>query len=210
MRFHWTALLLITLPFAALRPLPLFSGQGTTMAGDAVYLAVLDRLFPSVGQGNVPLNSRNIVLKFGGNYVVTEMEILIYGQDSKEERYEVWRVPNGNPPVFQQLIKLKAQLKTEDPEVLASSIAIEHGVIKQPSENVAEVAKQLFLPNFPLAEDQGITLDGIYYSFYMKSISNHTRIELIGPSGPFSSHPLIKWMSAMRTAVEAQLKAQKN
>jgi hypothetical protein len=201
---------LITLFVALLCPLTFLGGQASTTGGDPNYEAVLDRLFPSVWQGSVPSNSRNIVLKFGGSFLDTEMEILIYGQDSKEERYEVWRVPNGKPSVLRQLMKLGPQVKQEDLEILVSSITIEHRIIRQPSKEVMDVARQLSLPNFPLSMDDGITLDGISYSFYLKSISNHTRIELIGPSGPLSSHPLIKWMYAMRTAVEAQLDAKKN
>jgi len=106
--------------------------------------------------------------------------------------------------------ELSEQLKTEDPDLLASYIVIEHRVIKQPNEKVLDLAKQILLPNFPLTADNGITLDGIYFSFYMKSISNHTHIELIGATGPYSRHPLIKWMSAIRAGLEAQLDARKN
>ena len=107
-------------------------------------------------------------------------------------------------------MELREQLKTEDPEHLASYIVIEHRVIKEPNENVSNIANQILLPNFSLIADDGRTLDGIYFSFYMKSISNHTHIELIGPIGPCSRHPLIKWMYAIRAALEAQLDAHKN
>jgi len=64
---------------------------------EAVYEAVFDRLFPSVAQASVPTNSRNIVLKFNGSYIDTQAQILIYGLGSKDEKYEVWRVPNKSP-----------------------------------------------------------------------------------------------------------------
>jgi len=210
MRFDRIALALMAWSVVVVCPLSSFGGQTPTMQGAAVYEAVIDRLFPSVAQASVPTNSRNIVLKFGGTYIETEMQILIYGLGSKEEKYEVWRVPNRNRSIVRQLTELMKQLKTEDPDLLASYIVIEHRVIKQPNERVLDVAKQILLPNFPLTTDDGITVDGIYFSFYIKSISNHTHIELIGPTGPYSHHPLIKWMSAMREALEAQLDAQKN
>jgi hypothetical protein len=46
---------------------------------------------------------------------------------------------------------------------------------------VSDLTKQILLPDFPLAADDGITVDGIYFSFYMKSNSNHTHIELNQP-----------------------------
>jgi hypothetical protein len=211
MRFDRIALALIAWSVVVVCPLSSFGGQTSTMHYDeAVYEAVIDRLFPSVAQASVPTNSRNIVLKFHGSYIDTEAQILIYGLGSKEEKYEVWRVPNKSPSILRQVSELREQLKTEDPDLLASYIVIEHRVIKQPNERVLDVAKQILLPNFPLTADDGITIHGIYFSFYMKSISNNTHIELIGPTGPYSRHPLIKWMSAIRAALEAQLDAQKN
>jgi hypothetical protein len=205
MRLRRIAQGLIVLLVALLCSLPFWGGQSSTTSGDLNYDAVLDRLFPAVWQGSVPSNSRNVVLKFGGTYLDTEMEILIYGQDSKEERYEVWRVPNGKPSVLQQLMRLGPNVKKEDLETIASSITIEHRIIRHPSKEMTDIARQLSLPNFPLSVDDGITLDGISYNFYMRSISNNTHIELIGPNGPESRNPLIKWMTALRRAVEAQL-----
>jgi hypothetical protein len=177
---------------------------------DAVYEAVIDRLFPNVALASVPMNSRNIVLKFHGGYVDTEAQILVYGLGSKEEKYEVWRVPNKSPSIVRQVDELRKQLKTEDPDLLASYIVVEHRVIGQPNEKVLQVARQILEQNFPLGVDDGITIHGVYYSFYVKSISNHTHIELIGPPGEYSRNPLMKWMSAMRAALEAQLDAHKN
>jgi hypothetical protein len=210
MRFDRTALALIVWLVVVVCPLSSFGGQTSTMQSDAIYEAVIDRLFPSVSQASVPINSRNIVLRFGGSYIETEEQILIYGLGSKEEKYEVWGVPNKGLSIFRQVTKLREQLKTEDPEHLASNIVIEHRVIKQPTTMVSDLTKQILLPDFPLAADDGITVDGIYFSFYMKSNSNHTHIELIGPTGPYSRQPIIKWMSAIRWALEAQLDAQKN
>jgi hypothetical protein len=179
--------------------------QESTMVGDPTYEAVLNRLFPPVGQGKVPRNARNIVLKYGSAFMYTEMQILVYGQGSAEERYEAWWVPDGAPSIFQQVIDLRSRLKTEDPDTLASSIRIEHRIIDHPNEKLLKTAKQLAELSFSPSHDEGFVLDGIYYSFYFKSSSNHTRIEFIGSTASFSNHPLIKWMAAMRSAVEAQL-----
>lgn len=209
MRRYRIGLVLMGWSILTLRALSSTAGQTSTMQVDGVYEAIMDRVFPAVAQASVPVNSRNIVLKFGGTDD-TEAQILVYGLGSKEEKYEIWRVPKRSPSILRQSIDLRKQLRTEDPDLVASYIVIEHRVIRQPTEKVLEVAKQILLPNFPLAADDGITTEGIYYSFYMKSISNHTHIELIGPTGEYSRHPLIKWMSAMRAALEGQLDSARN
>lgn len=194
---------------ASFSPKPSVGGQKPTIGEGSLYDDVIDQLFPSVWQAIVPQNSRNIVLKFGGTYVDTEMQILIFGLDSTEEKYEVWYIPKGEPSVFRQLIKLKTETKSSDPATLAASIVVKHRVINS-NDKLKSLVKQLSLADFPLSVDDGITLDGIYYSFYMRSISNHTRIELIGPRAASSENPLIKWMAAMRAALEAQIESQKN
>ena len=199
----------ILLLVASCGPKPFYSGQKSTMGDDSLYDDVVNELFPSVWQAIVPSNARNVVLKFGGTYIDTEMQILIVGLDSPEEKYEVWYIPKGESSVFRQLLKLKSETKSSDPATLASSITVKHQVMK-PSTEVEKLAKQLSMPGFPLSVDDGITLDGIYYSFYMRSISNHTHIELVGPRAASSGNPLIKWMAAMRAAFEAQLESQKN
>lgn len=210
MRFDRIALALTVCSAVVVCPSSSFGGQTPTMHyDDAVYQAVIDRLFPNVALASVPTNSRNIVLKFHGSYVYTEAQILIYGLGSKDEKYEVWRVPNKSHSIARQVGELRNQLKTEDPDRLASYIVIDHRVITQPDEKVLEVVKQIIMPNFSLTADDGITADGIYYSFYMKSISNYTHIELIGPPGEYSRNPLMKWMSALKAALEAQLNAEK-
>jgi hypothetical protein len=175
------------------------------MGGDPVYEAVFRRLFPSVGQGRFPRNSHNIVLRIRGVGFYTDMQILIYGQGSAEERYEAWWVRSGDPSVFRQLIDLRARLKTDDPDVLAASIHVEHRVIERPSERLVAAAKDVAQVTFPPSQDEGQILDGVEYSFYCRSISNHTSIELLGLTPPNSDHPLIKWIGAMRAAVEEQL-----
>jgi len=210
MRLHRIALALIAWSAVVVCPLSSSGGQTPTLHIDPVYEAVIDRLFPNVALASVPTNSRNIVLRFYGSYLDTEAQILIYGLGSKEEKYEVWRAPNKSHSIVRQVDELREQLKTEDPDLLASYIVIQHRVIKQPNEKVMDLAKQILLPNFPLTADDGITIDGLYFSFYMKSISNQTHIELIGPTGPYSRHPLSKWMFAIRAALESQLDAQKN
>jgi hypothetical protein len=208
-RWHRLAVLLILAVLVNLKSSDLWA-QESTMVGDPIYEAVLNRVFPSVGQGKVPRNSHNIVLKYGAAFMYTEMQILIYGQGSDEERYEAWWVPNGAPSIFQQLIDLRSRLKTEDPDALASSIHIEHQIIDHPSENLTKTARQLAELSFSPSHDEGFVLDGIYYSFYYKSSSDHTRIELIGSTASFSNHPVIKWMAAMRRAVEVQLNISGN
>jgi len=176
------------------------------MGSDPVYEAVFRRLFPSVGQGRFPRNSHNIVLKIRGIGFYTDMQILIYGQGSAEERYEAWWVRSGDPCVFRQLIDLRDRLKTDDPDVLAASIRVEHRVIEHPGERLVATAKDIAQVTFSPPQDEGEIVDGVEYSFYSRSGSNHTSIELLGLTPPYSHHPLIKWIGAMRSAVEAQLK----
>jgi len=172
------------------------------------YHTILALLFPSSWQDLAPENSRNIVFRFSGDMISTDLQILILGQGSERERYEVWRVPKGNLPIALQIDELREKLKTDDPKVIASFIRIEHFVIDHPSKKLKEIAQQFTTSCFPLARNEGFCVDCREYSFWLKSLSDSMSISMAG--GDTSTSPLIQWIRAVRTAAEDQLSAEKN
>jgi hypothetical protein len=170
----------------------------------ALYEAVLTVLFPPVEHYLVPENSRNIILRFTSSMLINrDLQILIYGQGSQQERYEVWRLPKGSHPISWQVLELRERLKTNDAKVIASSIQIEHFVIGHPTDRLKETVAQIGALCFSPVQDEGFVIDGIRHSLWIESMSNSSSIVLEG--GESSAHPLIKWMWAVRSATEGQL-----
>jgi len=180
--------------------------QGTMLTFED-YQAIVALVFPPVWKDLAPENSHNIVLRFSGDAISNDLQILIYGQGSDEERYEIWRMPKGKPSIYQQIDKLSETLKTNNPKAIASSIHIEHFVIHHPSKKLKEVARQFTTNCFPLARTARLGVDLRQYSFWLKSGPDSMFIDLWDGDQP--SFPLIQWMWALRTAAEDQISAEK-
>ncbi len=176
----------------------------TDLDAAELYDAVVSRLFPSIVDGEFPSNSHSIMLRYTyGPAIYSEFQILIFGQGSKDERYEVWGLPKSEAPISQQIEKLEARLQTHDPAAIASSIRIQHVVIQDPGRALKGIAKQFNASLLSRAFEDRLCIDCIRYTLLFESISSSASFSIFG--GRPSEYPLIKWMEAMRREAEAQL-----
>jgi hypothetical protein len=133
------------------------------------------------------------------------MQLLIFAEGSERERYEVWRVPKGDPSISKQIEQLQTRLGTDDPKLIASSIRIQHVVVDRPSRTLQDLVKEVDELRFSPVLDLGLSVDGVFYEFFARSSYANTASISVDDS---AKHPLVKWMEAMRAALDNQLDAQ--
>lgn len=182
----------------------LCNGQQQVVFADSVlYNAVLDEVFRThLGDFRDQTKADEIVLRFSSSNT-RELQIAITERKSQASSYVLWRIPKGQPSIWEQVAEVSSRLRTEDPRKIAATIHLERQTVDHPSAKLRRLLNAFSELRFSPAFNSGLILDSATYDLWFESLSNSTRFSLEGsPNGQPSDHPLILWMIAVRSEVD--------
>lgn len=168
-----------------------------------LYKAVLHELFANNASNFADHTKESaIVLRFSSS-ASREMQIMITQRKSQKPEIVLWRVPRGQPGIWDQVAQVSSRLQSEDPSRVAAAIHIERSTLPQPSEQLLQLVNRFSSLRFSPSLNRGLVIDPGDYDLWFESMSNRTHFSLQGsPFGEPSDHPLVLWMIAIRTEVD--------